>query len=243
MSDGSGKPEWPHPEKSCQGEMFASILPEVVRVSVRTADEPESTLFPVERRHVAAAVAGRRGEFAAGRACARDALAQLGMPNQPVPAGQKGEPIWPCGVVGSITHCAGLRASVVAHSSDLITLGIDAEPNDRLPSGVPLCDICVPDEAHWLDDLSSEAPDATVHWDRLLFCMKETVYKAWYPLTRRWLGFEDAVISIDPSEGTFQAKLLVKGPWVGSGELRSFSGRWREADGFLLAAIAMPASQ
>src|SRR3712207_5928280 len=52
------------------------------------------------------------------------------------------------------------------------------------------------------------AADSAVCWDRVLFCAKETVYKAWFPLTRRWLGFEQASVTIDPpmmghTEGTF----------------------------------------
>ena len=43
--------------------------------------------------------------------------------------------------------------------------------------------------------------DSTVAWDRLLFSAKEAVYKAWYPLAERWLGFEDALIAIDRRAG------------------------------------------
>jgi 4'-phosphopantetheinyl transferase EntD len=51
-----------------------------------------------------------------------------------------------------------------------------------------------------------------VHWDRLLFSAKESVYKAWFPLAKRWLGFEEAVVTVDASTETFVAQLLVSGP-------------------------------
>jgi 4'-phosphopantetheinyl transferase EntD len=80
-----------------------------------------------------------------------------------------------------------------------------------------------------------------VSWDRLLFCAKESVYKAWFPLAQRWLGFEDAELAIDRSSESFSARLLVPGPTLHGAELRELSGRWLIADGLLLSAIAVPA--
>ena len=71
-------------------------------------------------------------------------------------------------------------------------------------------DIARPEELPHAAAVRADVPH--VHWDRLLFSAKESVYKAWFPLARRWLGFEDAVVMIDPSAGTFQARLLVVGP-------------------------------
>lgn len=50
-----------------------------------------------------------------------------------------------------------------------------------------------------------------VSWDRLLFSAKESVYKTWFPLARRWLGFGSADVVIDAAGGTFTARLLVPG--------------------------------
>jgi 4'-phosphopantetheinyl transferase EntD len=69
--------------------------------------------------------------------------------------------------------------------------------------------------------------------DRLLFSAKESVYKAWFPLAQRWLGFCDAQIALN-ADGTFDARLLVSGP------VESFGGRWLARDGLLLTAIAVP---
>jgi len=78
-----------------------------------------------------------------------------------------------------------------------------------------------------------------IAWDRLLFSAKEAVYKTWYPLTERWLGFEDAVLTIDPEERTFAARLLVPGPRLGGEELRGFEGRWLVEEGLVLSAVAV----
>lgn len=215
--------------------MLERILPEDVAVASSRGDFPEAVLFPEEEETVGRAVERRRREFATGRACARRALGELGVAPQPILPDVAGAPRWPAGIVGSITHCDGYRACAVARAADLLTVGIDAEPNEPLPDGL-LPDIAVPAELAWLGPLL-EGP-REVHWDRLLFCMKEAVYKAWFPLARRWLGFEDAEVSVDFAQKTFSVRLLVRGPVLGDGELSGFSGRWMVRDGIALAAIA-----
>ncbi|CAO0837845.1 4'-phosphopantetheinyl transferase OS=Streptomyces microflavus OX=1919 GN=Smic_04890 PE=4 SV=1 [Streptomyces microflavus] len=53
--------------------------------------------------------------------------------------------------------------------------------------------------------------DPRISWDRLLFSAKETVYKTWYPLTRRPLGFHQADIDVLPN-GNFTAYLSPSSP-------------------------------
>ena len=216
--------------------MLERILPPEVVVQVaRPGLDP--TVYPEEEALVERAVAKRRREFLAGRACARAALTDLGLPRRPILSGPKGEPLWPAGIVGSITHCDGYAACAVARSADLLSLGVDAEPDLPLPDGI-LADIALPEERAQLAELSCEAPGP--HWDRLLFCLKESIYKAWFPLAGRWLGFEDAAVAIDPATDTFTARLLVPGPLVEGQELRRLQGRLLAADGLLLAAVALP---
>lgn len=218
--------------------MLEGILPECVAV-VATRDEIEVELFPEEEAAVGNAVERRRREFTTARACARAALDRLGLPPQAIPSGERGEPRWPDGIVGSITHCDGYRACAIGRRVDVATVGVDAEPNQSLPEGV-LGDIALPEEREWLRGLAGEAGE--VHWDRLLFSIKESVYKAWYPLAKRWLGFEDAMVTIDRQGGTFSARLLVPGPVLDRRELTGFSGRWLVRDGIVMAAIALPAN-
>jgi 4'-phosphopantetheinyl transferase EntD len=218
--------------------VLESILPPAVAV-VATTGERSAELYPEEQAAVGNAVEKRRREFVTARACAREALALLGLPAQPIPAGPRGEPVWPAGVVGSITHCAGYRACAVAPASELLTIGVDAEADLALPEGL-LGDIALPEERRWLEEAASMEPD--VSWDRLLFSVKESVYKAWFPLTRSWLGFEDAEVTIDASSGTFSASLLVPGPTLGERKLDGFTGRWIASGGLLLSAVAVPAA-
>ncbi len=216
--------------------MIEEIVPSsAVAVDVR-GDRTEVQLFPEEEEIVGRAVGKRRREFVTGRACAREALGGLGIPPCPIAAGKRGEPLWPAGVVGSITHCKGYRACAVASTTDLLTLGIDAEPNEPLPEGI-LTSVARPEEQPGLAELARAEPE--IHWDRLLFSAKESVYKAWFPLAEAWLGFEDARLEIDPRGGSFAARLLVPGPSVNGVALSGFQGRWLVQDGLVLTAIAL----
>ena len=77
-----------------------------------------------------------------------------------------------------------------------------------------------------------------IHWSRLIFSAKESVYKAWFPVARRWLGFEEATVAIDPAAGTFHARLTVEPPGRRAGA--NIAGRYLIEDGLVLTAIAVP---
>jgi 4'-phosphopantetheinyl transferase EntD len=216
--------------------VIRKILPSAVSVVEVFQDIPGITLFAEEAAVIAKAAEKRRREFTTARACARAALARLGVPPVPIVPGTGGAPRWPDGIVGSITHCAGYRASAVAWQADILTLGLDAEPNEALPDRV-LDLVSVAEERARLAELSAVSPG--VRWDRLLFSLKETVYKAWFPITGSWLGFQDAVVAIDRS-GTFTARLPVPCGTIGGQELNGFKGRWLASNGLILSAIAMP---
>jgi 4'-phosphopantetheinyl transferase EntD len=217
--------------------VISDILPPQVAAQEAFGDLAPIELFPAEEAVIANAVDKRRQEFTTARACARAALAELGLPPVPIVPGPRGAPQWPDGVVGSITHCAGYRAAAVAHARAIVTIGMDAEPHDTLPDGV-LGAIASPAEQARVAALSAAKPGLC--WDRMLFCAKETVYKAWFPLTLRWLGFEEAVVDFDPAGQTFAARLLVEGPVVNGAPLGGFTGRWLVSDGYIVTTIVIP---
>ncbi|MFE7570100.1 4'-phosphopantetheinyl transferase [Streptomyces sp. NPDC057539] len=195
--------------------MIEEILPPGVRSAEAFDDLAPAPLFPEEAALMTGRRQRRRAQFATARACARRALAELGLPPAPILPGAGGAPRWPDGVVGSITHCDGYRAAVAARATDVSALGIDAEPAGPLPRGV-LGLISSATERAALERLGAEAPG--VCWDRLLFSAKESVYKAWFPATGLWLGFRDAEVRLAPT-GTFTATLR---PATALG----FEGRW-----------------
>ncbi|MFI5621155.1 4'-phosphopantetheinyl transferase [Streptomyces sp. NPDC051567] len=203
-------------------------------------DEPGAVaeLHPEEARLVATAEEGRRREFATVRRCARTALATLGADPGPVLRDPKGAPVWPAGFTGAMTHCQGYRAAVVATSAEVAALGIDAEPNLPLSNPGVAALVTVDEERAWLPGLRARRPE--IHWERLVFSAKESVYKVWYPLTGRWLDFQDAVITVDPAWSTFRARLLVPAPVVAAGvRLDSLTGSYLVRDGLIVTAITV----
>jgi len=215
------------------------ILPAGVVAVTSSADVDDVDLFPAEAATLGRAVEKRRREFKTVRACTRVAYERLGLPAAPVVPGAHGEPSWSTGIVGSITHCDGYRACALARATDFLSIGIDAEPNAPLPDGL-LEDIALPEERPALRELARQAPG--IHWDRLLFSAKESVYKAWFPLAKRWLGFEDAIVTFDREAGAFAARLLVDGPIVSGRPLSALSGRWLTGNGLVVSAIALAPS-
>jgi 4'-phosphopantetheinyl transferase EntD len=219
--------------------VLEEIMPATAACAESFVPSPGTGLFPEEEALITRATEKRRLEFAAGRECAREALAALGMGKTPILRGYRGAPQWPAGIAGSITHCPGYCAAAVARTGDLAAIGLDAEPNAALPGGV-LELISLPAERARLRDLTTARPE--ISWDCLLFCAKEAVYKAWFPLTGRWLGFADADVTINAADGTFSARLLVPAPGLGGTRLDGgFTGRWLSSGNLILTAIAVPA--
>jgi 4'-phosphopantetheinyl transferase EntD len=195
------------------------------------SDVPESAMFPSEAAVVAGAIAERRREFGTVRHCAREALRRIGVPAVPVLPGEDGAPRWPAGVVGSLTHCAGYRAAAVARAGELRGIGIDAEPHAAIRAEV--LDLILRDEERaGLRALADAQPG--VHWERVLFCAKEAVYKAWFPQTRRWLEFVDVAIAVH-RDGTFSARVCVDAPR----DLERLGGRWVVGRGLVVAATCV----
>lgn len=216
--------------------MIADLLPAAV-ASAECFDDPSGVvLFDEERAVVARAVDKRRREFATVRHCARRALAALGHPPVALLPGRRGAPIWPDGIVGSMTHCDGYRAAALARAGEVHAVGIDAERDGPLPDGV-LDLIARPDETAHVADLCGRGGAGPEHWERLLFSCKETVFKVWYPLTQRELDFHEASIRLDPRDATFTVDLLAdRGDAVLPARL---AGRWIAARSLVISTITL----
>jgi 4'-phosphopantetheinyl transferase EntD len=218
-----------------EGIVIEQLLPPDVVAVEAFADLPGEPIFPGEEEELANAVVNRRREFVTARRCAREALGRLGFPPALIGSGPHREPLWPDGVVGSITHCIGYRAAAVG--TKVAAIGIDAEPNKPLPDGVA-DQVITATEPAMLAELVATSP--LIHWERMVFSAKESVYKAWYPLTGRWLDFDEAVLTIDPLARTFRARLTVDGTRADGGRpLTGFDGRFLVADGLILTAVTV----
>lgn len=207
--------------------MIERVLPAGVESAEHSGAPLPVALHLSEEAGVAHAVPARRAEYAAVRGCARTALRELGLPDAAVPAGPDRAPVWPAGVVGSMTHVDGYRAAAVGRAQTWVGLGIDAEPLAPLPPAVASL-VMSEDER-----VALARTDPALCADRVLFSAKESVYKVWYPVTRSWLGFEDVHVRLEP-DGTFVARLGRSG--LGTDVLH---GRWAVGDGLVVTAVAL----
>ncbi|GAA2161118.1 MULTISPECIES: 4'-phosphopantetheinyl transferase family protein [Glycomyces] len=216
--------------------MIERVLPPEVATAWTTGD-PDVPLFPEEAALVAGAVPSRRREFATGRHCARLALARLGVPATAITTGDRGQPVWPNGIVGSITHCAGYRAAAAARRDRLRAVGIDAEPHRPLPAEVTDM-VLLPEEQADLARLA--AADPAVHWPAIAFSAKESLYKAWFTLTERWLGFHDARLRFDRSfdrGGSFTAEIGIAAHTIEGTRVPPFAGNWHTDGSVIVTAV------
>ena len=168
--------------------LLTKVLPRGAIGIEASPTEAEEPLWAGEESLVARAVPKRRLEVAAGRACARRALARLPAPVISLPADADRVPAWPPEVRGSITHTEGYAAAAVARAEIYLGLGIDAERIARV--GAKLTHLLAkPEERAWLQRLSQPMADRA---RALLFSAKEAAYKCQFPTTRRFFDFLDA---------------------------------------------------
>jgi len=222
-------------------DIFASLLPSSVHVVQSRTELEDTESYGEEERYIANAVPERQHEFRTVRVCARRALGQLGHAGIALVPDEKRAPVWPAGVVGSMTHCVGFRAAAVASTNDIRGLGIDAELHASLPAET-LDIILLPEEQRMVGELNSRYPETA--WDRLIFSAKESVFKAWFPLTRQWLDFLECRIILDAQAHSFHAEIQAKGSVAAEHDLTVMNGRWiaegPSGQGLLGTCITVP---
>jgi 4'-phosphopantetheinyl transferase EntD len=218
--------------------LIESVLPpdvlahEVVHWNFGRDVKPETELHPDEWQAVQRAVPKRLRDFCGGRHCARHTLRTWGWHDVPILKGQHGEPLWPHGVIGSITHCESYCAAATTTSSQYRSLGIDAEPDAPLPESV-WERVVTDSEAAQLERLPAG------HWGRLLFSAKESIFKAWFPLTHQWIDFADVDVRFELLEETFSARAVGKAALSSRFDWRRLAGRFRAVQGLLITSAVM----
>ncbi|GAA2880155.1 4'-phosphopantetheinyl transferase EntD [Aminobacter niigataensis] len=214
------------------------LLAELFDGHVATAQgDPRSlaaVMYPIEQSYVSRATESRRREFAAGRSLARQAMASLGVPQAAIPAASDRAPVWPAGIVGSISHCSGLCVAAVARESqDCSSIGIDVEPATPLDEDL-LDTICDDDELRWL---ARQAEPGRGLLAKAIFSAKESVYKAQYPLSRQIIGFHAVSVALDMASGSFLARFRVDAEPFLSGY--QASGRIAITSEFIATSVAL----
>jgi 4'-phosphopantetheinyl transferase EntD len=198
--------------------------PGVVGAELRSIGDP-SLSFPDDAQHLRRAARKRIHEFAAGRICARRALAAFGFVGYPLSMNSDRRPKWPAAVVGSITHTIGICGAVVAEQTRFRAIGLDMEIVGRVtPEIWPY--ICTSEETAWLTALREPEQSRCA---ALIFSAKESFYKCQYGVTGQWLEFDDVTLDLlspGASAGRFALRprrkiaLLEHDPLMGCFEFR-----------------------
>lgn len=216
-----------------KGRHLDIALPQwVAVVQLHRDDGPLPPLLPEEEALIEPrAVASREADIRLGRAAARQGLAELGQEVVPILRGAHREPLWPDGVVGSITHADGLAVAAVAPRDRCVGIGIDLERRERFFPGL-VEQVAFGDERRRLEALpAAELASAAV----AVFSAKEVIYKALFPLVGEFFGFEAARVTPN-GDGGFTAEVVesVLGGATLARPLR-IEARWH--DGLLFSSL------
>lgn len=189
---------------SADCQAIEALYPAGVVAAVAEPRDGRTSLFRAEFEQVRAAVPARISEFGRGRACARRAMAVLGLPPMPLLADADRAVCWPAGVTGSITHTPSYCAAVVGLSTRFGSLGLDAETIGGVTPDL-WTDLFAESELYQ----PAMADDRAPAFATLLFSAKESAYKAQFPITRVFVEFREATVAVDWPGGVF----LVTGPF------------------------------
>lgn len=160
------------------------------RVGRTESGSDESRLDESELAVIQRAVPKRRREFVVGRRLAHELLAERDVHDFALLPDEDRCPVWPKGLLGSISHCARFCAVVVASGESVRSVGVDVE------SAEPLDDKLI-DRIALPEELSGLSPEISRDRSKLLFSIKEAVYKCQFPLSRTFLGFHDVRVEIE----------------------------------------------
>ncbi|MBY6140894.1 4'-phosphopantetheinyl transferase superfamily protein [Leisingera daeponensis] len=172
------------------------------------------------------AVKKRRNEFAAGRDAVHQAMRQLGVSPAPVQVGSDRAPVWPAGLVGSITHTKSCAMAVLAREGEVQALGVDVEEDTPLKAEL-LPAICSEREQAWL-----RRQDNPGQMAKVIFSAKEAAYKAQYTLSRAFYGFDGMELELDLAASAYQAFFTADRPPFLRGE--AVGGRFAVGAGLIM---------
>ncbi len=161
-------------------------------------------IYPEEQDCVPNVATKRYREFTAGRLCAREVLKKSGIDNFPLLVGNNREPLWPPGIVGSISHCRDNCIVVASRDKRIAGLGVDIENIAPLEEEITSL-VCRQKEKQWITHVSEPGhPD----WAKIIFSAKESVYKCLFPIKNIYLDFKEVQIEFDILRNKFSIDLF-----------------------------------
>jgi len=166
----------------------------------------------------------RKADHLAGRLAAFYALNRKTIPG----IGSSGEPLWPAGVSGSISH-SGTHAVAICRENGLV--GIDCEA------------IIVETEAREIQDGVIDATEAKLLAEcdlpfdlafTLTFSAKESLFKALFPQVQAWMGFDSARVTALAAD---TLTLTLTRPLLPFAQNQVFTAYWRRDDATVVTLI------
>ncbi len=214
--------------KSDAGGILEPLFPDEVRSVFSEAVPANVDLYPEEERFTKQMVARRLQEFQHGRSCARLALSMLGQPPGPVGRGKHREPLWPAGFIGSISHAGDHAAAAVAATDLFLGIGLDMEFADPIEDCL-IASICRPEEIGRVDDGEDIGYRA-----KLLFSIKESIYKCMWPLIRQFVDFTEIEVRLVDDSDRYEA--IAHTAKCDAVPIDRLSGRYRRHGKLILAS-------
>jgi len=207
-------------------------LPQSILISCATDQDWETSVFPEEEALIEHSIGKRQREFRAGRHCAHRVLNQLNHKNFVVLRGDKRAPIWPQGITGSISHSGAVCAAAASMDPNIVSLGIDIE--EHIPLKEKLTPkICTSSEVDQIRVLNKLAK--AYAWEKIIFSVKESVYKAWFPVFGSYLDFLEVKLLFD-ERGLVSATNIQPKASPPNFENYLFTSDYRIVNGYILAS-------
>ena len=183
--------------------LLQDLLPADI-TSVFSARLPtEAQLWGIETEMAQKMAEKRYAEFIHGRHTARLALQQIGCPQVAIGKGKSREPLWPQHIVGSISHTLHYAAAAITVQNKYLGVGVDMEPSKQLEEKL-FESICRPEELA-LFAQERLTPRQAGERAKLLFSIKESIYKCLWPSVKSFIDFTEMQIELNESEQSYKA--------------------------------------
>ena len=207
-------------------------LPSRVAVILDSIDALQGYLYPEEDALLGKAIPKRAREFRSGRTAARKCMLELGLNPAPILVGEKRDPVWPEGCVGTISHNGNYCLAIVSQSNSTLSLGADIEQLSRVKAHLwPRIFTAV--EKDFLLSLDSREADRAA---TAMFSAKEAFFKLQHPLTGLWLEFLDAEVTLR-KENSFE--ITVRRPLKKPMMEQTYTGTYKEWQGCCIAVMGI----
>lgn len=192
-----------------------AFFPQSVNFAVVKVENNVQSATARELQALGVASDKRMREFSAGRAAVRQAMAGINLPPADILVGKHRQPLAPPGVVISITHDDEYALAAATGQSQWHGIGIDIALADDLPVNLHSM-VCRGQDLQHLFEGETVAQRA-----KLVFCLKEALFKAIFPQVNDWMNFSQSEIAVDHDRGVFSARVYAE-----DGAELSLQGLW-----------------